>query len=320
MEKRFNFLIIFLAFIFCLNFGASQAFVPTDVDCKNYDADTWRIVGDLDKNQILDVADSRIMLEVWSGFSTFVDGTNDCCIDLNGDGKVNDTDIQMLSLALDNNSSLGACDGGGFGGDGDGDGDGDGSGGSGSRPNVVISSPENKSYDVLRIPLIVNETRNYIVSWSYVLNGKSPVSFSRDTPTTIVASVGQNELVVHAKVQGSITETSKAVYFEVTELAVSCGDGICSSGESCGACSVDCGSCEDIGSETACEGADCIPPASLMQGTFGKVIISVAIIAILISIVVVAYFLFRGVVGVGEVVAESASSIEGAATPAIPVK
>ncbi len=104
-------------------------------------------------------------------------------------------------------------------------------------PIITINSPQEKTYDTLKIDLDVTADQD-IVIWYYYLNGQGPILF---TPNIILtAQEGENTLSITGIGKGNNLGT-RSLSFTV-DVPI-CGDLNCEAGEDCSTCPTDCGVC-----------------------------------------------------------------------------
>jgi len=102
---------------------------------------------------------------------------------------------------------------------------------------VQIISPENTTYTENKVNLAVSSNQNILV-WLYSINSLGYVTFQPNI--TLTLNEGLNFVEVMGVSSGDVATSS--IYFTIDFPDV-CGDGLCSSAESCSTCSQDCGTC-----------------------------------------------------------------------------
>jgi hypothetical protein len=110
-------------------------------------------------------------------------------------------------------------------------------------PEIFITSPENKIYNISKIGLNVYSNQNILI-WMYSINSQTPQVFIPDIILTL--NEGTYELRVIG-INTAYQSNSKVISFSVDIPENYCGDGTCNNGESCSICPGDCGACSSDG-------------------------------------------------------------------------
>jgi hypothetical protein len=130
-------------------------------------------------------------------------------------------------------------------------------------PEIFITSPINKIYNISKIDLNVYSNQNILI-WMYSINSQTPQVF---TPNITLTLNDENYELRVIGINTAYQSNSRAISFIVDIPEDYCGDGLPNNGETCSSCPADVGTCPVISSDGGGGGGGSSKPRNITNVT-----------------------------------------------------